>query len=117
MMYLLARIPLSWMRKHHRARRKPVFLHRGFGGEDHPRGAVGDLRGVARGHLAPRPLERGLELGQRLDRAVRPHAVVVVVEPAVAAERGFELAGEHAVLLRVGEPLLALGRVLIGVTA
>src|SRR5262245_27245984 len=101
----------------HRARGEPVFLHRGFGGEDHPRGAVGDLGRVARGHLAPRPLERGLELGQRLHRAVWPHAVVVVVEPAVAAERYFELAGDHAVLLRAREALLALGRVRIGVVA
>ena len=67
------------------------------------------------GDFAPRPLERGFELGERLDRAVRPHAVVVVVGPAVAAEHGLELVLEPTLLLRVGEPLLALGGVLIGV--
>src|SRR5262245_53384104 len=68
----------------HRARREATLFHRLLGGQDHPGRAVRDLRAVAGGHLAPGPLERWLELGELLDRAVRPHAVVVVVDLAVA---------------------------------
>ncbi len=90
-------------------------LHRVLRREDHPRRAVGDLRGVAGGHLSPRPLEGRLELGERVDRAVGAHAVVVVVSLATTAKRRLELAVEPSFLLRAGEPLLALGGVLIGV--
>src|SRR5205823_2387704 len=85
--------------------------------KDYPRSAVGDLRRIAGGHLAPRPLKGRLELGERIDRAVRPHAVVVIVKLAVAAKRRLDLGLEPSFLLRAGEPLLALGGVLIGIAA
>ena len=91
-----------------------MLLHRLFRGEDDPRGAVGDLRAVAGRDLAPRPLEGRLELGELLDRGVRPHAIIVVVEFAVARERRLELALELSFLLRAGQPLLALDRVVVG---
>src|SRR6516164_398299 len=99
----------------HRARRKAVLLDRLLGGEDHPGGPIGDLRAVAGGHLSPRPLEGRLELGELLDGAVGAHAVIMVIDPAVAGERRLDLACEAAFLLRAGEPLLALDRITIGV--
>src|SRR5712692_8237353 len=43
----------------HRARLQTMLLHRVFRRQDQPRGAVGDLRAVARRDLAPRTLESG----------------------------------------------------------
>ena len=94
--------------------RELVLLHRVFGSENDPRRAVGDLRAVARRDLAPRPLEGGLELGERIGGAVGPHAVVVIEHRAVAGESRLEFAGEIAVLLRRREPLLALGGIFVG---
>ena len=48
----------------------PLLAH-----DQHGRGAVGDLRAVAGGHLAVF-LERRLELGQRLDGGARADALV-----------------------------------------
>ncbi len=92
-----------------------MLVHRLLGREDHPGCAICDLRAVASGHLAPGPLERGLELGEALDGAVRPHPVVEVVDLAVTGKRSFQLTLEPAFLLRMRQPLLALGGVLIGV--
>ena len=84
----------------HGARREAMLLHRLFRGEDHPRGAVGDLRAVAGSDLAPRALEGRLELRELLDRAVRAHAVVVIDRPCRRAQSRLELALEPAFLLR-----------------
>ena len=93
----------------HGLRRQAMFRDRVFRRQDHPRRAVGDLRGIAGGDLAPRPLEHRLQLRQLFGRGIRPHAVVMIVELAVARERGFDLALEPALRLRVGEPLVAFG--------
>src|SRR5580704_2489551 len=90
-------------------RRELVGLDRFLRGENDPGGAVGDLRTVSRRHLAPRPLEGGVELGEGVDRGVGAHAVIVNKDRAVAREGGFDLAGEIVVLLRRREPLLAFG--------
>ena len=88
---------------------RPCLADRLFRSQDHPGRAVGDLRGIARRDLAPRPLEHRLQSRQLLRRRIRPHAVVMVVELAVAREGGFDLALEPALRLRVGEPLVAFG--------
>src|SRR5579862_1861357 len=75
-----------------RLRGELVRLHRVFGRQDDPRRAIGDLRRVAGRDLAPRPLERGFQLGQRVGRAVRPHAVIVIEQSAVAGEGRLDLA-------------------------
>src|SRR5580700_8662326 len=90
----------------HGLRRQLVCLHRLFRSENDPRRAVGDLRRVAWRDLAPRPLERGFQLGQRIGRAVGPHAIVVIEQGAVTGESRFDLAGEIAVLLRRREAQL-----------
>src|SRR4029077_10042965 len=95
----------------HGARGEAVLLDGRLGGEDDPGCAVGNLRAVAWRHLAPWPLERGLELGERLYRGVRPHPVIEIVDLAVAAERRLELTGKAAVGLRARELELALDRV------
>src|SRR3984957_10368282 len=94
-----------------------VRFHRVFGRENDPRRAVGDLRRVAGRDLAPWPLERGFQLGQRIGRAVRPHAVVVIEQGAVAGEGRLDLAGEGNILLRRREALLTFGRVFVGLPA
>ena len=55
----------------HGARLEAVLLDRRLGRQDHPGGAVGDLRAVAGRHLAVGPLEGGLELGELLHRCCR----------------------------------------------
>ena len=47
----------------------------------------------------------------------RPHAVVVIVEFAVARERGLDLALQAAFRLRVREPLVAFDRIGVGLFA
>ena len=95
-------------------RRQVVPLHRVLRSQDHPRGAVGDLRAVAGRHLAPGPLERGLQLAELLDRGVGPHAVVEVVDLAAARKGRLKLPVRHLLLLRGREPVVALGRVFVG---
>ena len=83
-----------------RLRRQAVFGDGLFGSQDHPGRAVGDLRGIAGGDLAPGTLEHRLQFRQRLRRRVRPHAVVVIIELAVARECRLDLALEPAFRLR-----------------
>ncbi len=63
------------------------------------------------GDLAPWRLEHRLQFGKRLRRGIRSHAVVVIVEFAVAGERGFDLAPEKTLRLRIGKPLVTFGGV------
>ncbi|GCC49484.1 hypothetical protein chiPu_0033851, partial [Chiloscyllium punctatum] len=65
-------------------RRQAVLGHRLLRRQDHPGCAVGDLRGIAGGDLAPGALEHRLQLRQRVRRRIRADAVVMVVELAVA---------------------------------
>ena len=51
----------------------------------------------------------GLSLARLSARAVRPHAVVVVEQRAVAREGRLDLVLEVAFLLRARQPVLALG--------
>ena len=53
----------------------------------------------------------GFRARQFLRRGIRPHAVVVIIEFAVARERGFDLALQPALRLRVGKPLVAFDRI------
>ena len=59
----------------------------------------------------------GLSLASVSALEFGPHAVVVVEYRAVAREGRLQFAGEMAGLLRRREPLLALGRILIGLPA
>ena len=59
----------------------------------------------------------GFSFARLLRRGIRPHAVVVIVEFAVARERGFDLALEKTLRLRVGQPLVAFDRVSIRLLA
>ena len=59
----------------------------------------------------------GLSLAKRFDRTVGAHAVVMVVDLAVAAECDLKLAVEITVALRAREPDLAFDRVLVGIAA
>src|SRR5207302_7189216 len=88
-----------------------MLSDRVFRSKNGPRCAVGDLRGVAGGDLAPGPLEYRLELCEALGRGIRPHAVIVIVEFAVARERRLDLALEKTLGLRVGQPLVAFNGV------
>src|SRR4051812_32188866 len=72
--------------------------------EQHRGGAVGDLRGVARRDLAVL-LEGRLQLGELLDRGVRPDALVGDVGVAVHLERD-RLALEAALLGRLVSELV-----------
>src|ERR1700730_7183675 len=74
--------------------RQTVLFDRVFGRKDGTGCAIGELRGIAGGDLTPGPLEYRLKLCEALRRRVRPHAVVVIVEFAVARDRGFVLAHE-----------------------
>ena len=56
---------------------EPVRLHRRFRGDDHGGGAVVDAGGVAGGHRAV-VAERRLQLGELLERGVRPRMLVLV---------------------------------------
>jgi hypothetical protein len=85
-----------------------------LGGEDQPRSAIGDLRAVAGGDLAPRPLEGGLERGELVDRGIRPHAIVLGIDLAGAVEGGLDFVGEPTFRLRLGQPPVALDRVFVG---
>ena len=49
----------------HRLWRQAMLCNRVFGSQDGPRSAVGDLRRIAGGDLAPGPLEHRLQPGQR----------------------------------------------------
>src|SRR3984957_14077923 len=97
--------------------RELVRFHGVFRGENHPGGAVGDLRAVAGRHLAPGPLEGRPELAEVVGAAVGPHAVVVVVERAVAREGGLDLFLEDAFPLRARKPLLAFRCIFVGLPA
>src|SRR5207247_2350396 len=53
----------------------------------------------------------------RLSRGIRPHAIVVVVEFAVAGKRCLDLAFQPALRLRIRQPLVAFGGIGIGLGA
>ena len=76
----------------HGFRRQAMFGDSRLRGENDPARAVGDLRGIAGRHLPPRPFEYRLERGEFFGRGIRPHAVIVIVEFAVARKRGLDLA-------------------------
>jgi hypothetical protein len=75
------------------------------------------LRAVASRHLAPGALECRLELGELLHRAVGPHAVIPIVNAAVAGECRLELAGKKPFLLRASEVVMAFGCISVGARA
>ena len=91
-----------------------MLLHRLLGGQDRPRGAIGDLRAVAGGDLAPRPLEGGPQGGELIDAGIGPHAVVLGIDLAGAVEGGLHFVGKPVFGLGLGEPLVALNRIFIG---
>lgn len=98
-------------------RRQSVLGDRGVGGQDHPGGAVGDLRRIAGGDLAPGALEHRPEFCERLCRGVRTYAIVMVEELAVAGEGGLDLALQEARALRMREPAVAFSGIGIGLCA
>ena len=72
-------------------RLEPVPFDRRLRGQNQPRGAVGDLRTVARCNAAVGLVEERLQLSQRGRRRISPHAVVLGQDGALRADQRHDL--------------------------